>query len=202
MLTLTRPTTRTRRRPVAQTSTDRELLLRSQNGDQESFRRLVEMYTPRVYGLVRNLVRSQTEAEDVTQEVFFKVYRKLDTFREDSAFYTWLYRVAVNAAADWLKKKRQDRAIQLEDFGAMSLADDADGPDQNVRKKDLRSEVRTAMGQLPEKFRTILVLRELEGLQYEEISSVLKISKGTVESRLFRARAKLKIELERRHLGA
>ncbi|MAB91453.1 MAG: RNA polymerase sigma factor RpoE [Planctomycetes bacterium] len=202
MLTLERPAPRTRRRPVAQTSTDRELLLRSQNGDQESFRRLVEMYTPRVYGLVRNLVRSQTEAEDVTQEVFFKVYRKLDTFREDSAFYTWLYRVAVNAATDWLKKKRQDRAIQLDDFGAMSLADDADGPDQNVRTKDLRKEVRMAMGELPEKFRTILVLRELEGLQYEEISAVLQISKGTVESRIFRARAKLKIELERRRLGA
>ena len=201
MLTLERPAPRTRRRPVAQTSTDRELLLRSQNGDQESFRRLVEMYTPRVYGLVRNLVRSQTEAEDVTQEVFFKVYRKLDTFREDSAFYTWLYRVAVNAATDWLKKKRQDRAIQLDDFGAMSLADDADGPDQNVRTKDLRKEVRMAMGELPEKFRTILVLRELEGLQYEEISAVLQISKGTVESRIFRARAKLKIELERRRLG-
>ena len=202
MLTLERPAPRTRRRPVAQTSTDRELLLRSQNGDQESFRRLVEMYTPRVYGLVRNLVRSQTEAEDVTQEVFFKVYRKLDTFRQDSAFYTWLYRVAVNAATDWLKKKRQDRAIQLDDFGAMSLADDADGPDQNVRTKDLRKEVRMAMGELPEKFRTILVLRELEGLQYEEISAVLQISKGTVESRIFRARAKLKIELERRRLGA
>ncbi|MEE2713936.1 MAG: sigma-70 family RNA polymerase sigma factor [Planctomycetota bacterium] len=187
---------------MAQTSTDRELLLRSQNGDQESFRRLVEMYTPRVYGLVRNLVRSQTEAEDVTQEVFFKVYRKLDTFREDSAFYTWLYRVAVNAATDWLKKKRQDRALQLDDFGAMSLADDADGPDQNVRTKDLRKEVRMAMGELSEKFRTILVLRELEGLQYEEISAVLQISKGTVESRIFRARAKLKIELERRRLGA
>ena len=201
MLTLERPAPRTRRRPVAQTSTDRELLLRSQNGDQESFRRLVEMYTPRVYGLVRNLVRSQTEAEDVTQEVFFKVYRKLDTFRQDSAFYTWLYRVAVNAATDWLKKKRQDRAIQLDDFGAMSLADDADGPDQNVRTKDLRKEVRMAMGELPEKFRTILVLRELEGLQYEEISAVLQISKGTVESRIFRARAKLKIELERRRLG-
>ena len=201
MLTLERPAPRTRRRPVAQTSTDRELLLRSQNGDQESFRRLVEMYTPRVYGLVRNLVRSQTEAEDVTQEVFFKVYRKLDTFREDSAFYTWLYRVAVNAATDWLKKKRQDRAIQLDDFGAMSLADDADGPDQNVRTKDLRKEVRIAMGELSEKFRTILVLRELEGLQYEEISAVLQISKGTVESRIFRARAKLKIELERRRLG-
>ena len=187
---------------MASTTTDRDLLVRSRDGDQQAFRELVESYTPRVYGLVRNLVYSQSEAEDVTQEVFFKVYRKLATFREDSAFYTWLYRVAVNAATDWLKKKRQDRALQVEDLQRLPLADDCDTPDDNLGRKDLRGQIREAMGQLPEKFRTILVLRELEGMAYDEISNVLKISKGTVESRLFRARAKLKAELERRHLGA
>ena len=203
MVTLTHDTARsTRRRPVASTTTDRDLLVRSRDGDQQAFRELVESYTPRVYGLVRNLVYSQSEAEDVTQEVFFKVYRKLATFREDSAFYTWLYRVAVNAATDWLKKKRQDRALQVEDLQRLPLADDCDTPDDNLGRKDLRGQIREAMGQLPEKFRTILVLRELEGMAYDEISNVLKISKGTVESRLFRARAKLKAELERRHLGA
>lgn len=203
MVTLTRNTARTtRRRPVASTQTDRDLLVRSRDGDQQAFRQLVENYTPRVYGLVRNLVHSQSEAEDVTQEVFFKVYRKLETFREDSAFYTWLYRVAVNASTDWLKKKRQDRSLQVEDLQRLPLTDDGEGPDDDLGRKDLRSQIRAAMGQLPEKFRTILVLRELEGMAYEEISKVLKISKGTVESRLFRARAKLKAELERRHLGA
>lgn len=182
---------------MTSTSPDRELLIRSKEGSQDAFRQLVEMYTPRVYGLVRNLVSSTSEAEDVTQEVFFKVYRKLDSFREDSAFYTWLYRVAVNAATDWLKKRRLDRSFQVDDVGSLPLLDPADGPDDDLGKKDLRAEVRRAMATLPQKFRTILVLRELEGLAYEEISAVLSISKGTVESRLFRARARLKTELER-----
>ena len=203
MVTLTRnPARQLRRRPLASSQSDNALLARSRDGDQAAFRELVETYTPRVYSLVRNLVRSQSEAEDVTQEVFFKVYRKLDTFREDSAFYTWLYRVAVNAATDWLKKKRQDRALQVEDMQRLPLADEGDGPDTDIGRKDLRGEIRNAMSTLPEIFRTILVLRELEGMAYEEIGTVLEISKGTVESRLFRARAKLKAELERRHLGA
>ncbi|MAG57315.1 MAG: hypothetical protein CMJ83_13560 [Planctomycetes bacterium] len=192
-----RTVTRLRRSSVTSTSPDRELLIRSKEGSQDAFRQLVEMYTPRVYGLVRNLVSSTSEAEDVTQEVFFKVYRKLDSFREDSAFYTWLYRVAVNAATDWLKKRRLDRSFQVDDVGSLPLLDPADGPDDDLGKKDLRAEVRRAMATLPQKFRTILVLRELEGLAYEEISAVLSISKGTVESRLFRARARLKTELER-----
>jgi len=183
------------------TDGDRQLLLNARAGDEDSFRRLVEIYTPRVFALVRNLVRSQSEAEDVTQEVFFKVHRKLDSFREDSSFYTWLYRVSVNTAHDWTKKQRKERAIQVEDFGAMPLADETDGPDESLRRRDLRSKIREAMSRLPETFRTILVLRELEGLRYEEISSVLQISKGTVESRIFRARAKLKDELDRRHIG-
>jgi len=183
------------------TDSDRQLLLNARAGDEDSFRRLVETYTPRVFALVRNLVRSQSEAEDVTQEVFFKVHRKLDSFREDSTFYTWLYRVSVNTAHDWIKKQRKERAIQVEDFGAMPLTDDTDGPDESLRRRDLREEIREAMSRLPDSFRTILVLRELEGLRYEEISSVLQISKGTVESRIFRARAKLKDELDRRHIG-
>jgi len=183
---------------LTSTSCEKDLLVRSREGCQESFRRLVEIYTPRVYGLVRNLVNSPVEAEDVTQEVFFKVYRKLETFREDSSFYTWLYRVAVNASTDWLKKRRLDRAVSVDDLGGgIPLQDPGDGPADDLGKKDLRQEVRRAMSTLPEKFRTILVLRELEEMPYEEISRVLGISKGTVESRLFRARAKLKDELER-----
>jgi RNA polymerase sigma-70 factor (ECF subfamily) len=161
----------------------------------------VEAYTPRVFGLVRQLVHQSAEAEDVTQEVFFKVFRKLDTFREDSTFYTWLYRVAVNTATDWLKRRRHDRAVGLDDLGATTFADATDGPSETLSRRDLQAEVRRAMTRLPEKFRTILVLRELEGLPYEEIATVLAISKGTVESRLFRARARLKAELERQIKG-
>lgn len=178
-------------------SPERELLTRAREGSQDAFRALVERYTPRVFALVRNLVRNQSEAEDVTQEVFFKVYSKLQTFRADSAFYTWVYRVAVNTATDHLKKKRQDRSLQVEDLGRLPVEDPGDTPTEGMGRKDLRSEIRKAMAELPPKFRTILVLRELEGMSYEDISQVLKCSKGTVESRLFRARARLKESLER-----
>jgi RNA polymerase sigma-70 factor (ECF subfamily) len=191
----------TRRRTLDAPTSDDLLLRRSREGDQEAFRQLVEAYTPRVFGLVRQLVHQSAEAEDVTQEVFFKVFRKLDTFREDSTFYTWLYRVAVNTATDWLKRRRHDRAVGLDDLGATAFADGTDGPSETLSRRDLQAEVRRAMTRLPEKFRTILVLRELEGLPYEEIATVLAISKGTVESRLFRARARLKAELERQIKG-
>ena len=188
--------------PETRAPTDVELVKGAAGGEREAFACLLSRHYDRLYALAWRLTGSSAEAEDLTQDICLALPDKLIRFDGRAAFTTWLYRVAVNAATDWLKKKRQDRAIQLDDFGAMSLADDADGPDQNVRTKDLRKEVRMAMGELPEKFRTILVLRELEGLQYEEISAVLQISKGTVESRIFRARAKLKIELERRRLGA
>lgn len=196
VLSILEPIPETKRRPVIEPCPDDILIERTRAGDQDAFRTLVESYTPRVFSLVRNLVRNVAEAEDVTQEVFFKVYSKLDSFREDSAFYTWLYRVAVNTATDHLKKKRQDRAVLVDDLARLPIADEADSPADGASREDLRGEVRKAMARLPEKFRTILVLRELQGLAYEDIARVLKISKGTVESRIFRAREKLKRLLE------
>jgi RNA polymerase sigma-70 factor (ECF subfamily) len=185
-----------RRATVTSPCPERDLLDRARQGDAAAFREIVETYTPRVYSLVRSLVRQDSEAEDVAQEVFFKVHAKLDSFREDSSFFTWLYRVAFNTATDHLKKRRQERSIQLEDLSRLPVEDSADSPAENLSRKDLRAEVRQAMARLPEKFRTILVLRELEGLAYEDLATVLKISKGTVESRLFRARERLRKLLE------
>ena len=189
-------------KPSLESQDDSLLVQGTLEGDPLCFEVLVERYQRRLFGLVRHYTRSAVEVEDIVQDTFLKAFSRLETFQQSSAFYTWLYRVAVNAATDWLKKKRQDRALQVEDLQRLPLADDCDTPDDNLGRKDLRGQIREAMGQLPEKFRTILVLRELEGMAYDEISNVLKISKGTVESRLFRARAKLKAELERRHLGA
>ncbi len=183
---------------MTQPADEAGLLERARAGEEAAFRELVERYTSRVFALVRNLVRDAVDAEDVTQEVFYKVYAKLETFREDSSFYTWLYRVAFNTATDHLKRRRHEREIQVEDFAFLPVADDAETPAESVGRRDLRAEIRSAMARLPEKFRTILVLRELEGLAYEEISAVLGIAIGTVESRIFRAREKLKRLLEMR----
>lgn len=126
------------------------------------------------------------------QEVFFKVHRKLHTFREDAALSTWLYRVTMNAAADYLKRRRSDRSVLVEDFGALALEDPQDSPEAEADREDQRRLVRQAIAELPDIFRDVLVLRELEGLPYEEIAETLGLSKGTVESRLFRARARVR----------
>ena len=177
--------------------TESEILKRARDGDQDAFRLLVERYTSKVFGLARNILGNDRDAEDVVQDVFFKVHRRLETFREDARFSTWLYRVTFNAAFDRVKKRRADRAILAEDFQKLPVEAPEDGPAEQATRRDLRSEVRRAMAGLPEKFRTVLVLRELEGMAYEDISQTLGISKGTVESRLFRARARLKEALER-----
>lgn len=176
---------------------DAALITRALSGEEHAFRELVEHHTPRVYAVALRLLGNQAEAEDVTQDVFFKVSRKLDTFREEAALSTWLYRVTVNAATDHMKKRRGDRTALVEDLERLPIEDHGDRPDEALQRGDLRARVRDAMDQLPDVFRTIIVLRELEGLAYEEIASVLSISKGTVESRLFRARAKIKAILER-----
>ena len=176
---------------------EEDILSRARNGDPDAFRSLVERYTPRVYAVARNLVASAGDAEDVTQEVFFKVHAKLESFREEAAFSTWLYRVTVNAAADYVKKRRQERSTLVEDMARLPVEDPSGEPEEDVARDDLCREIRSAMAALPPKFRTILVLRELEGLSYNAITEILGISKGTVESRLFRARARLRERLHR-----
>ena len=197
MLTLTLESKPQPKGRAMHSRTEQETLARARTGDADAFRALVEKFTPRVFSVARNLVASGSDAEDVVQEVFFKVYSKLDSFREEAAFSTWLYRVTVNAAADYMKKRRRDKSSLVEDMGRLPLEDPDGGPIETASRSDLQREIRLAMQELPEKFRSILVLRELEGLAYTEISEVLGISKGTVESRLFRARARLKDRLER-----
>jgi RNA polymerase sigma-70 factor (ECF subfamily) len=179
-------------------SHDTDLLARARNGDEDAFRGLVDRYTPKIYRLIFSILGRAQESEDATQEVFFKVHRKLATFREDSAFYTWLYRVAFNTASDHLKKRKRDRTVYVEDVSRLPVEDPEGTPDEGLIRESLRKEVREALASLPEKFRLVLTLREIDGLTYEEIGRNLKLSKGTVESRIFRARSRLKAELDRR----
>ena len=183
--------------PSATPPSDEELVERARSGDPEAFRELVRCFTPRVYAMARNLVNNPGDAEDVTQEVFFKVHAKLHGFREDAAFSTWLYRVTLNAAADYRKRRRHEKVVSIDEAAWLPLVAPGDGPGDGLGRADLRAEVRRAMARLPEKFRSILVLRELEELSYQDIGDILGLNKGTVESRLFRARARLRQELER-----
>jgi RNA polymerase sigma-70 factor (ECF subfamily) len=172
---------------------DLELVRRMREGDADALRAVVERYQERVFALVHGIVRDAHEVEDVAQEVFLKVYTRIAAFDERSQFYTWLYRVAVNAAKDHVKKRVRRPAVPLDEADA--LPGGAENPSAGAARSETRRLVREAIDALPLKYREVLALRELEGLSYEEIAAVLDISIGTVESRLHRARSRLKRRL-------
>jgi RNA polymerase sigma-70 factor (ECF subfamily) len=181
---------------------DAELIEAVLQGSESAFASLVERYQDRVFRLLGRYCRDPVECEDLAQDVFLKVFRKLHTFQGESQFFTWLYRIAVNAATDHLSRASHRRLRLVEDDavldGGARDADDED-PAAPLMGAELAAVTRRIVDSLPEKFRTILVLREFEDLTYTEIAHVLQIQLGTVESRLFRARQRFKDALERQH---
>lgn len=180
---------------MGRSTEERELIRRIREGDGEALRAIVERYQDRIHALIYGIVRDRHEVEDVAQEVFLKVYTRISAFDGRSKFYTWLYRVAANAAKDHVKKRSRRPAVTLEEDAF--LPDAADGPAAGARIRETRRFVRESIAALPSRYRTVLTLRELDGLSYKEISDVLQLSIGTVESRLHRARAQLKRRLLR-----
>jgi RNA polymerase sigma-70 factor (ECF subfamily) len=173
---------------------DELLVERAKAGDRAAFDLLVEKYQRRLMRLVARLVHDQAEAEDIVQETFIKAYRALRHFRGDAAFYTWLYRIGINTAKNVLmsphRKHTQAVERQAEEEGA-GLAEqlpDIATPEAMFASKQLAATVNLAMDALPLELRTAIVLRELEGMSYEEISAVMACPIGTVRSRIFRAR--------------
>jgi len=180
--------------PTTADDTDQELVRRVQAGDQTAFNLLVLKYQHRVLKLVGRFVNDAAEAEDVAQEAFLKAYRALASFRGDSAFYTWLYRIAINTAKNALVSQRRrpvDFDLDLQDpdqYDRHAKLKEVDTPEGVLLTDEIRAVVEEAMEQLPEDLRTAIVLRELEGLSYEEIAEAMDCPVGTVRSRIFRAR--------------
>jgi len=173
--------------------TDQQLVQRAQRGDLRAFDLLVLKYQGRIGALVSRYVSDASEVEDITQEAFIKAYRALDKFRGDSAFYTWLYRIASNAAKNHLvaKGRRPGADTTIEDaeaFEQAGLISESTTPEAVVMSEELAQVVTEAMDALPEELRAALTLRELEGLSYDDIAAVLECPVGTVRSRIFRAR--------------
>ena len=173
---------------------DRQLVARMRERDADALRLVVERYQQRIFALVYGIVRDRHEVEDVAQEVFLKVFTRIHAFDGRSKFYTWLYRVAANAAKDHVKKRSRRPAVALE--AEDDLRDEADGPRERAVAAETQAMVRRAIASLPLKYREVLTLRELQGMSYGEIAEVLQLSMGTVESRLHRARARLKRRLQ------
>ncbi len=171
------------------------LVERAQAGDQVAFGLLVTKYQRKLLRLVMRLVRDPSEAEDVTQEAFIKAYRALPNFRGESAFYTWLYRIGVNTAKNWLmaQGRRMPTVSEViddedDDSAGSNLLRDDETPERVIMSRQIGATVNAAMDALPEDLRTAIALREIEGLSYEEISKVMDCPIGTVRSRIFRAR--------------
>ena len=169
---------------------DSELVERMRASDPDALRMIVERYQDRIFALIYGIVRDRHEVEDVAQDVFLKVFTRIDAFDGRSRFYTWLYRVAANTAKDHVKKRSRRPAVALDEDAGIETG--APGPADSAERSEARRRVREAIAGLPVRYREVLALRELEGLSYNEIATVLRVSLGTVESRLHRARSRLK----------
>ncbi|TNC91870.1 RNA polymerase sigma factor RpoE [Thalassolituus sp.] len=177
-----------------ETTSDQQLVARVQKGDRRAFDLLVVKYQHRILALVGRFITDHAEAQDVTQEAFIKAYRALPSFRGDSQFYTWMYRIAVNTAKNHLisrGRKTPTQDIDLDDaafFADEANMKDVDTPDGLLQRDQLRAVVFEAIEALPDELRRAVTLRELEGLSYEEIAEAMDCPIGTVRSRIFRAR--------------
>ncbi len=182
---------------MSEQKTDQQLVELVQQGNKAAFDLLVIKYQHKVLSLVSRFVKNQGDVPDVAQETFIKAYRALANFRGDSAFYTWLYRIAVNTAKNYLvaqKRRPSSSDIDIEEgeyfSGADELRDNA-SPEKLLMARELREVVITTLEELPEDLRTAITLRELDGMSYEDIANVMECPVGTVRSRIFRAREAL-----------
>jgi RNA polymerase sigma-70 factor (ECF subfamily) len=179
---------------MSNTASDKKLVKRVQKGDKGAFDLLVLKYQHKIVNLVMRYVRDPETALDITQEAFIKAYRALPRFRGDSAFYTWMYRIAVNTAKNHLAAQRRrpmDVELDLQDpeqYDLHAKLRETDTPEGVTLGKELKETVERAIAALPEDLRTAIILRELEGMSYEEIAQTMECPVGTVRSRIFRAR--------------
>ena len=180
---------------MTERNVDRELVARAQRGDKRAFGLLVEKYQRKLARLLSRFVRDPAEVEDVTQEAFIKAYRALPAFRGDSAFYTWLYRIGINTAKNYLmalgRRAPTSTEVEVEEAEGYEEAEqlrDINTPESVLLSNEIAATVNATIAELPEELRTAIQLREIEGMSYEDIARIMDCPIGTVRSRIFRAR--------------
>jgi len=185
---------------------DLALVTRARAGDGEAFRALVVRYQRKVYAVALGIVKDPDLAWDVAQDAFVRVYTHLGEFKGESAFSTWVFRIATHLGIDAVRRERTRSKQDVDEADELAIAEGGEGilatalgtnPQETALRRELRDKMTEALAQIPEKHRTILVLREVEGLSYEELAERLGINKGTVMSRLFHARKKMQALLRR-----
>jgi RNA polymerase sigma-70 factor (ECF subfamily) len=185
-------------------SDDLALVRRAQDGDRAAFKGLFERYHRRVYAVALSVLKNPADAHDVVQEAFVKVHRHLPDFQGASSFYTWLYRITMNLSIDQLRRRKTARHVDYDD--AVGRGEDGDeghlspvlsggDPGKSHSRKELAGKMQEALATLPEYHQQVILLREVEGLSYEEIAKLMKVPKGTIMSRLFHARRKMQSAL-------
>tara|TARA_Y100001934_G_C12067907_1_gene638586 strand:- start:39 stop:695 length:657 start_codon:yes stop_codon:yes gene_type:complete len=182
---------------------DAQLIERCQSGDYTAFDELITHYRGKIYAMIFNMTRNEADSWDLAQDVFIKAWKALSKFEGRSAFYTWLYRIAHNVTYDWIRKKKiegagefNDAILNEADPGALTTPKAYDSPDQNMERAELRDKIKIAINSLSEDHREVILLKEVEGLSYQEIAKSINSSIGTVMSRLYYARKKLQVTLK------
>jgi RNA polymerase sigma-70 factor (ECF subfamily) len=179
---------------VSEANVDQLLVERVQKGDKRAFDLLIQKYQHRIVSLVSRYVSDPSEAQDVAQEAFIKAYRAIKRFRGDSAFYTWLYRIAINTAKNWIVAKNRRPpasdidATDAEQYSISSRLRETSTPERELLREEIEHTVFDTIAKLPEDLRTAIMLREMDGMSYEEIATTMECPIGTVRSRIFRAR--------------
>ncbi len=183
-------------------SSDEILVAKCQKGDKQAFELLIKKYQRRIFHLIYRITQDPAVVEPIAQEVFLKAYRSISSFRGTSRFYTWLYRIAVNTSLSHVKKEsageNRERSLEYDLQTSSALADSmkTETPEELFMRKEFFKYLIDSLRRLPEELRTAVILRELSGMNYEEISEIMDIPLGTVRSRIFRARARLREMLE------
>jgi len=179
---------------VSEANVDQLLVERVQKGDKRAFDLLIQKYQHRIVSLVSRYVSDPTEAQDVAQEAFIKAYRAVKRFRGESAFYTWLYRIAINTAKNWIVAKNRRPpssdidAVDAEQYAISERLRENSTPESELLREEIEQTVFATIAKLPDDLRTAIILREMDGMSYEEIAQTMECPIGTVRSRIFRAR--------------
>jgi RNA polymerase sigma-70 factor (ECF subfamily) len=179
---------------VSEAKVDQLLVERVQKGDKHAFDLLIRKYQHRIVSLVSRYVSDSSEAQDVAQEAFIKAYRAIGRFRGDSAFYTWLYRIAINTAKNWIVARNRRPpstdidAVDAEQYAMSNRLQETSTPENELLREEIERTVYGTIAGLPEDLRTAIMLREMDGMSYEEIATTMECPIGTVRSRIFRAR--------------